>query len=54
MTRLARRQFITHASALTAGTVAGSMLGTARAQGAEFKLKFASNLPVVHPLNVRA
>jgi TRAP-type transport system periplasmic protein len=56
MTGQARRQFLTHASALTAGTLAASLIGTsARAQtGAEFKLKFASNLPAIHPLNVRA
>ena len=50
MDRLARRRFITRATALTAAPY----LGSARAQGAEFKMKFASNLPAVHPLNVRA
>ena len=55
MTRLARRQFLTHASALTAGTLASSMVGgSARAQSAEFRMKFANNLPAIHPLNVRA
>jgi tripartite ATP-independent transporter DctP family solute receptor len=54
MTRSARRQFLTQASALTAGTLASSMVGSAAfAQGAEFKMKFASNLPAIHPLNVR-
>jgi TRAP-type transport system periplasmic protein len=55
MKRLARRKFLSHASALTASTLVGSMATTlVHAQTAEFKLKFASNLPVVHPLNVRA
>ena len=55
MKRLPRRRFLTHASLLTASTLAPAMVSTlARAQGAEFKLKFASNLPAVHPLNVRA
>jgi len=55
MTRLPRRQFLTRASALTAGTLASSVVGTAAlAQSAEFKMKFASNLPAIHPLNVRA
>ena len=55
MTRLPRRQFLTRASALTAGTLASSVVGTAAlAQSAELKMKFASNLPAVHPLNVRA
>ncbi len=56
MTGQARRQFLTHASALTAGTLAASLVGTSAAAqtGAEFKLKFASNLPAIHPLNVRA
>ena len=55
MTRLPRRQFLTRASALTAGTLASSVVGTAAlAQSAELKMKFASTLPAVHPLNVRA
>ena len=55
MKRLARRQFLTQATAITAGTLASSVVGsTAFAQGAEFKMKFASNLPAIHPLNVRA
>ena len=54
MKRLARRRFLTQASALTATTLVASIAGTAaRAQSAEFKLKFANNLPVIHPLNVR-
>jgi hypothetical protein len=55
MKRVARRGFLSHPSALTASTLATSMMGTsAQAQTAEFKLKFASNLPAIHPLNVRA
>ncbi|MEP7099570.1 MAG: TRAP transporter substrate-binding protein [Burkholderiales bacterium] len=55
MKHLARRDFLTQASALTAGTLASSMVGSAAfAQGAEYKMKFASNLPAIHPLNVRA
>jgi tripartite ATP-independent transporter DctP family solute receptor len=45
-----RRQFLTQAAALAAtGFAPGAF-----AQSAEFKLKFANNLPVTHPLNVRA
>jgi tripartite ATP-independent transporter DctP family solute receptor len=37
------------------GALAGSLTSTAvHAQGADFTLKFGSNLPVIHPLNVRA
>ena len=55
MKRLARRQFLTRASALASLIGAGTaIVGPARAQSAEFKLKFASNLPAIHPLNVRA
>jgi len=55
MKHVGRRDFLTQASALTAGTLASSMVGNAAfAQGAEFKMKFASNLPAIHPLNVRA
>jgi tripartite ATP-independent transporter DctP family solute receptor len=55
MKRPARREFLTQACAVSAGTLGASVLGpSARAQAGEFKLKFASNLPAVHPLNVRA
>jgi tripartite ATP-independent transporter DctP family solute receptor len=54
MKRLARRQFLTEASALTAIIGAASLIGSARAQTAEYRMKFASNLPAIHPLNVRA
>ena len=50
-----RRRFLAHASVLTAGTLAGSLASpTVHAQSAEYKMKFASNLPAIHPLNVRA
>lgn len=53
-----RRHFLSNASKLTLGAMAASVAGTisssALAQSAEFNLKFASNLPITHPLNVRA
>jgi tripartite ATP-independent transporter DctP family solute receptor len=50
-----RRTFLAHASTLAVGTLATTMLGKAAiAQTAEFKLKFANNLPIIHPMNVRA
>jgi tripartite ATP-independent transporter DctP family solute receptor len=50
MTTTARRKFLSQATALSA-----SLAVPAFAQGTpEFKLKFASNLPAIHPLNVRA
>ena len=55
MTLRARRRFSTQASAPAASTLATSILGSvAQAQAAEFKLKYANNLPAAHPLNVRA
>ena len=55
MPRPDRRRFLAHASALTASTLAGAIASpAAHAQNAEFKMKFASNLPAIHPLNVRA
>ncbi|GGC63235.1 TRAP transporter substrate-binding protein [Undibacterium terreum] len=50
-----RRQFLSNASKLSLGAVAASLSGaSAFAQTAEYNLKFASNLPITHPLNVRA
>ncbi len=50
-----RRHFLSNASKLTLGALATTMTGSsAFAQSAEFNLKFASNLPITHPLNVRA
>ncbi len=49
-----RRNFLRNASALTLTTVgSGLFAAPASAQSAEFKMKFASNLPATHPLNVR-
>src|SRR5262252_7019884 len=51
-----RRDFLTHTSAFVA-TAAVPMLGLpsrSAAQGVEFTMKFANNLPVTHPINVRA
>ena len=49
-----RRTFLRNASALTLTTVgAGLFTSLANAQSAEFSLKFASNLPATHPLNLR-
>ena len=45
-----RRHFLIQAAALAATGLAPA----AFAQSAEFKLKFANNLPVTHPLNLRA
>ncbi|HEX8955787.1 MAG TPA: TRAP transporter substrate-binding protein [Burkholderiaceae bacterium] len=45
-----RRHFLTQAAALAAAGLAPAAFG----QSAEFKLKFANNLPASHPLNVRA
>jgi tripartite ATP-independent transporter DctP family solute receptor len=50
-----RRKFLSQASTLTLGTLATSMVGSvAHAQTAEFTMKYGSNLPAIHPLNVRA
>ena len=46
-----RRTFL---KAAAASAAAGLPLTAARAQKAEFSYKFANNLPVTHPLNVRA
>jgi tripartite ATP-independent transporter DctP family solute receptor len=48
-----RRHFLAQASAIAA-TGLSLTSTTAFAQSAEFKLKFANNLPVTHPLNMRA
>lgn len=55
MSQQNRRSFLTRTATLAAGAVSGTLLTTAAfAQSAEFKLKFANNLPITHPLNVRA
>ena len=50
-----RRKFLNHASKITVGALSASLFGNAAfAQSAEFKLKYANNLPAIHPMNVRA
>jgi len=46
-----RREFL---KITVAGVAAGLPLGSAYAQKAEFSYKYANNLPVTHPLNIRA
>lgn len=46
------RRTLLGASALSAATIAAPW--AARAQGAEFTYKYANNLPVAHPMNLRA
>jgi tripartite ATP-independent transporter DctP family solute receptor len=49
-----RRKFLSNASGLAISALATSVIGQpAYAQAAEHKMKFANNLPIVHPLNVR-
>ena len=55
MSDFTRRSFIKTASMASAAVAAASMglySGTSRA--ADFKLKFANNLPISHPMNIRA
>src|SRR5215469_8956953 len=49
MTKVTRRDF-----ALGTGALAVSTFAIGQARAAEFSYKFANNLPVSHPLNVRA
>jgi len=50
-----RRKFLSHASKITVGALSVSLFGNAAfAQSAEFKLKYANNLPAIHPMNIRA
>jgi len=46
-----RREFLKISAA---GAAAGLPLGVAHAQKAEFSYKYANNLPVTHPMNLRA
>jgi tripartite ATP-independent transporter DctP family solute receptor len=46
-----RREFL---KITAAGAAAGLPLGPAHAQNAEFSYKYANNLPVTHPMNIRA
>jgi tripartite ATP-independent transporter DctP family solute receptor len=55
MSETTRRKFLSQASALTLGAAAGAIaMRPAFAQSAEYTLRFGSNLPAIHPLNVRA
>jgi tripartite ATP-independent transporter DctP family solute receptor len=49
-----RRSVLRGLSALPMATVAGAFPGLAHAAAPEFSFKFGNNLPVSHPLNVRA
>lgn len=49
-----RRKFLSQASMLAAGAVSGLIAAPAVALSAEYTLRFGSNLPAIHPLNVRA
>ncbi|MBV8635201.1 MAG: TRAP transporter substrate-binding protein DctP, partial [Burkholderiaceae bacterium] len=48
------RRYFLQASTLASTLAATGLAPAAFGQTAEFKLKFANNLPVTHPLNVRA
>jgi len=53
MSRLTRRKFLA-ATAAAGGAVASLHLVPSRARAAEFTYKYANNVPVTHPMNVRA
>lgn len=55
MSDFSRRRFIKTAT-LASAAVAATGLGlfSPRSEAADFKLKFANNLPMIHPMNVRA
>ena len=52
MTQVTRRSLLRTLSAVPVAGVAGAL--PVMAQTAEFSLKYGNNLPVTHPLNVRA
>ena len=52
MTNMTRRSVLRTLSAVSAAGVASAL--PVRAQTAEFSMKYGNNLPVTHPLNVRA
>jgi tripartite ATP-independent transporter DctP family solute receptor len=55
MSDFSRRSFIKTATLASAALAAtGIGLYSPRSQAADFKLKFANNLPMIHPMNVRA
>ena len=49
-----RRRFLKATSALSAAAATGLAAMPAKAAAAEFTLKYANNLPMSHPMNVRA
>src|SRR5690606_41110237 len=55
MAAVKRRSFLTSISAVTAASAFGlSFSEVILARRADYRLKFANNLPVSHPLNIRA
>ncbi|MGP4956332.1 TRAP transporter substrate-binding protein [Pseudomonas helleri] len=55
MTGISRRRFVQTLSLASAALLAaGSGLYSENSRAAEFRLKFANNLPLNHPMNVRA
>lgn len=54
MSDFTRRHFLKAASIASAATAAGFGLYSGKSQAAEFKLKFANNMPITHSMNVRA
>ena len=55
MSDFSRRSFIKTATLASAALAAtGIGLYSPKSQAADFKLKFANNLPMIHPMNVRA
>ena len=50
---ISRRRLLTVGSSAVAGGIIGAPF-VARAQSAEFSYKYANNLPLTHPMNVRA
>ena len=51
---ITRRRFVARAATSAAVAVAAPALLPARARAADFSLKYANNLPVTHPMNIRA
>ncbi|SHH94281.1 TRAP transporter substrate-binding protein [Pollutimonas bauzanensis] len=55
MSQLSRRNFLKTVSLASGAALAGfSGMQSAWAQRAKYRLKFANNLPVAHPMNIRA
>src|SRR5258707_118547 len=51
MVGITRRTFV---GSVAASSMAGAELAPFRARAAEFSYKYANNLPLTHPLNLRA